>query len=38
LGRVVVPLCNIKLGSGLSVDGNVSVVGGNSLLRVIDGG
>jgi hypothetical protein len=37
LGRVVVPLCNIKLGSGLSVDGNVSGFGGNSLLRVIDG-
>jgi hypothetical protein len=37
LGRVVVPLCGVKLGSGLSVDGSVSGVGGNSLLRVIDG-
>jgi hypothetical protein len=37
LGRVVVPLCNVRFGSGLSVDGNVSGVGGNSLLRVIDG-
>jgi hypothetical protein len=35
LGRVVVPLCNVKLGSGLSVDRDIS---GNSLLRVIDGG